>query len=228
MHQSARARTGTGGGHRRRSPWRIATLLLVAILTAGGSGLLFAAYTSDPPRPPQPAAGAAPPDPYGFRPPAGEPAVPMERSVPTRIRIPTIGVDAKLIRLGVDGEGEVEVPALSKAMDAGWYEYGPTPGETGNAVIIGHVDSQRIGPAVFFELGELEPGELIEVERKDGSVARFVVDGIDSFPKDEFPAELVYGPSERPGLRVVTCGGRFDKKARNYLDNVIVFATLTT
>jgi sortase (surface protein transpeptidase) len=221
-----------GGGRRRGSPWRVAALLLVGILAAGGSGLLVAAFTTEPPRPPQPVAGAAPRDLYG--PPPAEPErdesatdqVAMEPSVPVRIRIRAIGVDAKLISLGVDHDGEVEVPALSRAMDAGWYKYGPTPGELGNAVIIGHVDSRKIGPAVFFKLGKLKPGNTIEVVRKDRSVATFRVDGVDSFPKDEFPAGLVYGASEQANLRVVTCGGRFDKKARNYLDNVIVFATL--
>lgn len=217
------------GGPRRRSPWRVAVLLLVAVLAAGGSGLLVAAFTVQPPQPPQPVAGAAPPDLY--QPPPAEPEgdtepVAMAPSVPVQIRIPAIDVDAKLMSLGVDDNGEVEVPPLSKARDAGWYKYGPTPGEIGSAVIIGHVDSRKIGPAVFFKLGKLKPGNTIEVARKDGSVARFRVDGVDSFPKDEFPAELVYGHSEQASLRVVTCGGEFDEKARNYLDNVIVFATL--
>jgi hypothetical protein len=224
-----------GGGRRRRSPWRIAAFLLVAILTTGGSGLLFAAVTAAPPRPPPPAADAAPPDPHYRRSPAPDPdedpgaaEVAMRRSVPTRIRIPAIDVNAKLISLGIDDQGEVEVPALDKAMDAGWYEHGPTPGEAGNSVIIGHVDSRKIGRAVFFKLGELKPGDTIEVDRRDGSVATFRVDGVESFPKDEFPAGLVYGPADEPGLRVVTCGGAFDKKTRNYRDNVIAFATLET
>lgn len=235
--------TGRGGGRRRGSPWRIAALLLAAILASGGGGLLFAGVTSAPPRPPRPAADAAPdlhqllpPDPWrppasggaGARDPAGTAEAAMRRSLPLRIRIPAIEVDARLISLGIDGNGEVEVPALDKAMDAGWYEYGPTPGEAGNAVIIGHVDSRKLGPAVFFKLGMLKPGHRIEVARADGSVALFRVNGVQSFPKAEFPAELVYGPTGEPGLRVVTCGGAFDKKTQNYLDNVIAFATLAT
>jgi sortase (surface protein transpeptidase) len=235
MRRSPSATRRVGGGRRRRSPWRIAALLLVAVLATGGSGLLVAALTAEPPRPPQPAADAAPPELY--RPQrtvadadeeAGSSALAMRRSVPVRIRIPAIDVDAKLISLGVDDQGEVQVPSLKRAMDAGWYEHGPTPGEIGNAVVIGHVDSYKIGPAVFFKLGKLEPGDTIEVVRIDRSVATFRVDGVQSFPKDEFPAELVYGPSDRPSLRVVTCGGAYDKKTRNYRDNVIVFATLDT
>lgn len=90
---------------------------------------------------------------------------------------------------------------------------------------MGHVDSYAIGPAVFFWLGELRPGDRIEVTRADGTVARFSIDGVRSYPKTAFPAELVYGPSDRAGLRLVTCGGVFDRRQRSYRNNVVVFAT---
>lgn len=226
MRRSHNATMGAGGGRRRGSSARVAALLLVALLTAGGSGLLVAAYTAEPPRPPQPAAGAAPPDLDGFTVEGGAAPAALDRSVPVRIEIPKLDVDAKLMSLGVDGNGEVEVPPLHKADLAGWYKHGVAPGEVGNAVIIGHVDSRKIGPAVFFRLGKLKPGDRVEVTRTDGRVARFRVDGVRAFPKVEFPAELVYGPSDQASLRIVTCGGEFDKKQRNYSDNVIVFATL--
>lgn len=232
MRRRPRAAARKDGGP-PRSPVRVAALLLVALLASAGSGFLLAGLTAQPPRPPQPAADAALPpgfDPTGHAtgPPAAAEAVTMVASAPVRIEIPDLDVDAKIMKLGVDEDNEVEVPPLNKAQLAGWYQYGPTPGETGNAVIIGHVDSYKIGPAVFFYLGELEPGDKIKVAREDGSVATFTVDGIESYPKDEFPHEIVYGPAARPQLRVVTCGGRFDKKSREYPDNLVVFASLVS
>lgn len=234
MHRRPRAAGGRGGG-RRTSPVRVAALILVALLTVAGGGFLAAALTMEPPQPPQPAAEAAPPgfDPAGGQPadaptgPDGEP-VSLGESVPVRIEIPTIDVDTKIMQLGVDDDNQVEVPPLDKAQQAGWYKYGATPGEIGPAVIIGHVDSYKIGPAVFFYLGELEPGDRIEVDREDGSTATFRVDGVKSFPKDDFPHGLVYGPTTTAQLRVVTCGGRFDKKQRDYPDNIVVFASLVS
>jgi sortase (surface protein transpeptidase) len=233
MRRPPRAATGRGGGQ-RWSPVRAAALFVVVLLAVAGSGFLLAGLTAQPPRPPrppQPAANAAPPpdfDPIG-QDPAGEPAtgpISMERSVPVRIEIPEIDVSAKIMKLGVDDDNEVEVPPLKKARLAGWYRYGASPGEVGNAVIIGHVDSYEIGPAVFFYLGDLEPGDPIRVIREDGTVAEFVVDGLESYPKDEFPHDLVYGPADAAQLRVVTCGGTFDKKRREYPDNLVVFASL--
>lgn len=156
---------------------------------------------------------------------AAEP-VSMPRSTPTRVRIPRINVDAEIMKLGIDDDGRIEVPPLERAQLAGWYRHGPSPGEVGNAVVVGHVDSYAIGPAVFFELGALKPGDTIEVVRKHGDLATFTVDGVSSYPKEEFPTSLVYGPSDRASLRLVTCGGTFDNAQREYRDNVIVFATL--
>lgn len=153
-------------------------------------------------------------------------AVGLPRSAPTRIAIPKIKVDAKVRELGVNPDGTVQVPPLKQAQDAGWYRLGPSPGEIGNAVIVGHVDSRYTGPAVFYRLGALRPGDVITLTRKDGSKVQFRVDGVRSFPKTKFPTELVYGPSDQAGLRVVTCGGTFDKRQQSYRDNIIVFATL--
>jgi sortase (surface protein transpeptidase) len=105
--------------------------------------------------------------------------------------IPTIGVAAKIMPVGLNKDGTVEVPPLELAWLAGWYQRGRSPGEIGNAVIIGHVDSYKTGPAVFFRLGELKPGETIEVARKDGITARFTVDGVKAYPKTAFPTGLV-------------------------------------
>jgi sortase (surface protein transpeptidase) len=128
--------------------------------------------------------------------------------------------------MGVDGAGTLETPPVSRPRLAGWYRSGPSPGERGNAVLVGHVDTRKAGPAVFYQLGRLTSDDEIEIERADGSVAVFVVDAVRSFPKRTFPSALVYGPTDGVGLRLVTCGGGYDKKRRAYRDNVVVFATL--
>jgi sortase (surface protein transpeptidase) len=142
--------------------------------------------------------------------------------VPVRIRIPRIGVTSTLDRLGRARDGTIEVPARWEV--AGWYELGPRPGEPGSAVILGHVDSKR-GPAVFFRLRQLRPGDGIEVAGADGSVVRFVVERTAQFDKRRFPTDEVYYPTLTPALRLVTCGGEFDTAAGHYRSNVIVFAT---
>ena len=140
---------------------------------------------------------------------------------PLRIRIPAIGVDARVVRVGLDGGGALEVP--SGWGDAGWYVHGPRPGEPGPAVIVGHVDSAS-GPAVFYRLGALHPGAAIHVMRRDGSAASFRVRRVERWPKDGFPTRRVYGATRGPALRLITCGGSFDRSTGHYLDNTIVFA----
>ncbi|GIG91802.1 class F sortase [Plantactinospora endophytica] len=220
-------------------------MTLVAVLAIGGTALLTAGLNPAPTQPPQPAdteAGSAEalPRPAWAREPtpgpgaagsggpgAGQPSGPVElaRSEPVRISIPKIRVNAKIISLGVNDDGTVQVPPLKQAQLAGWYKLGASPGEFGNAVVVGHVDSAATGPAVFFRLGSLKRGERIEVTRKDGGVVRFAVDAVKSYPKAAFPSELVYGATDAARLQVVTCGGTFDRKKRSYRDNVIVSAT---
>ncbi|WP_203857556.1 class F sortase [Plantactinospora mayteni] len=158
---------------------------------------------------------------------AGEPSGPvaLPRSEPVRITIPKIKVNAEIMSLGVNDDGTVQVPPLDRAHLAGWYDVGASPGEFGNAVVVGHVDSAVTGPAVFFRLGTLNRGDRIEVTRKDGTVVRFAVDAVKSYPKTSFPSELVYGAEDTARLQVVTCGGTFDRKKRSYRNNVIVSAT---
>ena len=110
--------------------------------------------------------------------------------------------------------------------EAGWYRFSPTPGEIGPAVIVGHVDSAADGPSVFFRLGSLHHGDLIQVARADGTTAVFAVDSVHLYPKTEFPTQLVYGDTTNSALRVITCGGPFDHATGHYRDNVVVFATL--
>lgn len=142
---------------------------------------------------------------------------------PARIRIPTIGVSAPVVPLALAADGRLAAPKVFA--ETGWNVEGPEPGENGTAVIAGHVDSHT-GPAVFFRLRELVPGDRVQVDRTDGSSAEFVVSRLASYPKDELPSEEVYGPTGRPALRLITCGGTFDQARSSYRDNVIVFADL--
>ena len=218
---------------RHGNPWRAVGAAVVVGVAVVGSGLFGAAMKgAEAGRPPHPLA------PAGATPPADTPfddadlggahvAAALPRSAPTAISIPRIGVQAEIMPLGTNPDGTVQVPPLDQALLAGWYEPGPSPGEVGNAVIVGHVDSAAIGPAVFFSLGALQPGDTITVARADGRPASFQVDSVVSHPKDAFPTEQVYGPNDRPGLRVITCGGQFDEVTGDYPDNVIVFASLT-
>jgi hypothetical protein len=157
----------------------------------------------------------------GFRSARGYRATPA----PVRVDIPRIGVSSSLDRLGREADGTVETPPLSRAAVAGWYELGPRPGDPGSAVILGHVDSRR-GPAVFFRLRELRRGDQVKVTRADGSSVWFVVERTEQFPKERFPTDAVYYPTLTPGLRLVTCGGLFDYRARSYRSNIIAFAAL--
>ena len=149
-------------------------------------------------------------------------ATPLPHSPPTRIWIPSIGVSSSLVRLGLQSDRSLEVP--SDFAVAGWWAGGPSPGEDGSAVIAGHVDS-RSGPAVFFELRRLRRGDAIWVKREDGTEVRFVVQRLEQVPKTRFPTHEVYGPQPYAALRLITCGGAFDRSTGHYVDNVIVFAS---
>ena len=140
---------------------------------------------------------------------------------PVRVRIPEIGVDADVIDLGLRDDGTLEVP--SNFAEAGWYTGRSVSGEPGPSVVVGHVDSKS-GPAVFYHLEDLEEGHTIEIHRSDGSVAFFRVSSSVLVDKDEFPTEQVYGSTEEPTLRLITCGGDFNSSVSSYEGNLIVFA----
>jgi hypothetical protein len=146
-------------------------------------------------------------------------------SVPKRIRIPSIGVNAKLVKVDVDRHGNVEVPPYKRHHVAGWYDRSSSPGETGSAVIVGHVDT-KTGPSVFFRLKQVRRGAKILVDRKDHVTVVFRVKKVKRVAKARFPTKKVYGDVSYPALRVITCGGVFSRKSGHYLDNVIVFARL--
>jgi Sortase domain len=144
-------------------------------------------------------------------------------SPPVRLEVPAIGVAARVVRLGLGPDEAMQVPGDFAA--AGWFAGGPVPGQLGPAVIAGHVDS-RTGPAVFYRLGELRPGDVVMVERADGTRLRFLVERADRFPKVGFPTAAVFGPVPSAALRLITCAGDFDRASGHYLDNLVVFARL--
>ncbi|HET6502232.1 MAG TPA: class F sortase [Amycolatopsis sp.] len=149
----------------------------------------------------------------------------MTRSDPVRLRIPRLDVSSDLVSLGVNGDGTVQVPSLAKPEEAGWYRFGPTPGQIGPAVILGHVDGGG-HKGVFYDLKTLAAGDEVDVDRTDGTTARFRVDRLVEVPKDRFPTEAVYGNTDTPELRLITCGGSLDRAAHSYRDNIIVYADL--
>jgi Sortase domain len=150
----------------------------------------------------------------------------MPASEPVRVEISRIGVRASVLPVGKNRDGTVGVPPLHRPHHAGWYRHGPAPGSRGAAVLLGHYDDLR-GPAVFYRLGEVRPGDVVRVVRRDRRVAVFRVDATEQVPKGRFPHQRVYGPVRYAGLRLVTCGGTFDHAAHSYRDNVIVYAHLT-
>lgn len=156
--------------------------------------------------------------------PLGAQAPPVSsRSVPVGIDIARLGVRSGLERLARDSHSVLQPP---RDFDlAGWYADGPQPGELGPAVIAGHVDS-RTGPAVFYRLAELKAGDRVTVRRQDGSVLAFAITRVEQYPKAHFPTASVYGPAPGPELRLITCGGSFDRSAGHYRDNIVAYGLL--
>ncbi|WP_440101218.1 class F sortase [Streptosporangium sp. H16] len=227
----------TGSGRRALGLAAAAVTVTGAVLVGGG--LL---PQKAPPAPPSvQASGAGSPSrvPEASRPSPGRtpeadlpragalsPAAPaLARSEPRRLDVPRIGVHVPLSRLGLNADGTVQVPPVDRPEQAGWYARGYMPGERGASVILGHVDGGgREG--VFHELGRMRRGDTVSVTRADGSVATFVVQSVEQVPKSRFPSQRVYGPLDHAGLRLVTCGGGFDRRTGHYTANVIVYARL--
>lgn len=164
----------------------------------------------------------------GARRPRGAAAVRRARAaaVPARPRPhPVDPGERPLTGLGLTPAGSLAVPPAERENLAGWYEAGTTPGETGTAIVAGHVDNAE-GPAVFYRLGALKKGSTVEVDRRDGSTAVFTVDSVEVYAARDFPDEKVYGAARRPELRVITCGGGYSRTT-GYQGNVVVFAHLT-
>ena len=191
------------------------------LLILAGTGTVGVVFLSQR-HAPQPSAGAA-----GAITPAGH-GPRLRRSVPVSVAIPAIGVTSNLLHLGLNADGTIQVPSLvTSAGEAAWYKYSATPGQIGASVIEGHVDSDQ-GPAVFFRLGALHPGDTIDVTLADGMTAIFRVTGVRQYLKSDFPTRAIYGATDYAALRLITCGGVFDYATGHYLSSTVVFASLTT
>jgi len=200
---------------------RLAGIAGVLLLVGGGITVGIAALSQH--HAPQPSAAAA-----GAVGPSAARGPSVRRSVPVSVDIPAIGVHSELLRLGLNADGTIQVPSLTTSADeAAWYKYSPTPGQIGASVIEGHVDSYR-GPAVFFQLGALRPGDVIDVTLADGLTAIFRVTGVRDYAKVEFPTRMIYGPTDYAALRLITCGGAFDPATGHYLSSTVVFASLAS
>ncbi|MEU6376894.1 class F sortase [Streptomyces sp. NPDC046909] len=158
-------------------------------------------------------------------PPATRPLTP---ALPQRIDIPGLGVQAPVVARGLDGDGAIDPPPYDQAGVVGWYAAGVRPGAAGAALMVGHVDTET-RPAVFYKLSALKPGETVRVIRDDGRVAEFTVDDVQVVTRERFDAGRAYGVRQRgrAELRLITCGGTFDRASRSYTANVIVSAYLT-
>jgi hypothetical protein len=152
----------------------------------------------------------------------------LQRSLPVSVDIPAIGVNSKLLHLGVNSDGTIQVPPLyTRADEAAWLKYSTTPGQIGASVIEGHLDSYH-GPAVFFRLGALRPGDSIDVTLADGITAVFRITGVRQYLKSSFPAKAVYAATGYAALHLITCSGAFDYATGHYLSSTVVFASLTS
>lgn len=190
-------------------------LLVLAVSLVGGNDT--SADSSGPPLPAQPGTSASPASPAGQA---------LPRSKPERLLIPEISVDAPFTDLAIGKDGQLKPPPADDTNLVGWYAGGVSPGEKGTSVIAGHVDT-KTSAAVFARLDRLNEGDVFRVERADGRTASFTVDSLETFEKDAFPSERVYGDADRPEVRLITCAGDYDHKVKDYTDNLVVFAHLT-
>jgi hypothetical protein len=199
---------------------RLAGVVGVLLLAVGAAAVGFAVSAQQhAPQPSRANAGALGPAKRG-------PSLP--RSLPVSVDIPAIGVNSRLLHLGVNADGTMQVPSLTTSANlAAWYKYSATPGQIGASVIEGHVDSYR-GPAVFFRLGALRPGDSVDVTLADGITAIFRVTGVREYLKTHFPAKSIYGAPAYAALRLITCGGVFDYATGHYLSSTVVFASLVS
>ena len=193
----------------------------LAVITAGLAGLLLTRHSTPALRPVAVGVAAlpAPTGPIVAPPPSAQPA-PV--ASPVLLTIPLIGVKTQLVTLGLAVGGALQVPSSTSV--AGWYTGSPRPGSVGSAIIVGHIDSLT-GPGVFYRLPELRPGDDVYVKRADGTTAEFHVTSVQTYLKDHFPTETVYGPTPDAELRLITCGGAFDAATHHYLSNIVVYAT---
>ncbi|MEV5876463.1 class F sortase [Streptomyces sp. NPDC052101] len=222
VNSSADGRSSGRSG--RLTLWGVAIVLLAVSVFGGHHG---------PDSTPQTSRAGAPHTSRGAG--AGTPSLPkadthevseeLPRSEPTRLLIPKISVDAPFTTLAIGATGQLEPPPAGDTNLVGWYAKGAAPGERGTAIIAGHLDTTT-SAAVFANLDDLTPGDQITVQRADGRDADFVVDEAETFAKDSFPSKRVFADAQRPEVRLITCAGPYDKAAKDYTDNLVVFAHL--
>ena len=205
-----------------RRPAALLTLAAGLIVILGGTvGLLLTRHSTPPMRPVAAGVGALP-APTGPIVAAPQSPGPQPVAAPVSLTIPLIGVQTNLITLGLLSNGQLEVPTTTSV--AGWYTGSPRPGSVGSSIIVGHIDNTS-GPGVFYRLNTLTKGDKIYVKRADGTLAEFSVTSVQSYLKDHFPTEDVYGPVPDAELRLITCGGAFDYATSHYLSDIVVYAT---
>lgn len=189
-------------------------------MTAGTVLLISGVHDEEPPQPSAARALSSSAD-------STRPTVPpLPPADPVRLRIAAIGVDVPMARVGLDAAGALRTPPRGKSGLAVWYGDGTAPGSAGTAIATGHVDTPTGGPGVFYNLGALTEGATIEISRADRRTAVFAVRAVELYDRKKFPSKKVYGSSDRPELRLITCGGGYTKRT-GYLSNVVVYATLT-
>src|ERR1700722_2438765 len=208
----------------RRPAAALALVAGLAVIAGGTAGLLLTRHPPAPRRPVAAGVGALP-APTGPIVAPPQSATPDPVAAPATLTIPLIGVQTKLTTLGLAADGELQVPDSYSI--AGWYTGSPRPGAIGSAIIVGHIDSAA-GPGVFFRLSELKAGDKVYVKRADGTMAEFRVTSVQTYLKDQFPTEDVYGPVPDAELRLITCGGAWDAATGHYLSNIVVYATQTS
>jgi hypothetical protein len=196
----------------------VAVTLIAGVSLVGCGGHHQSAKSSS--TPPTVTASATPP-----ATPTATPTPGLPRSIPTWVDIPAIKAHSSLVQLGLNADKSVAVPPVSEPLQAGWYKYSPTPGEVGPAVILGHIDGNH-QEGIFWRLHEVKRGDTVHIGRKNGTTLTFTVRKVDQTAKSSFPTSAVYGNTANPQLRLITCGGAFDATTHNYLDNIIVYATL--
>lgn len=216
--------TTSKGGSRQR--WIVLAASAVAVVAIVGSGLVLANADSSPTAPQPSAASSIPRNVTSAPQPPNTSAAEQAASVasPTALSIPSIGINHALATVGLNADGTLQVPSLADVAVPAWYTGSPKPGAPGPAVIVGHVDSAASGAGVFFKLGALHVGDDIAVARADGITVHFTVTQVESVPKASFPTQAVYGNTVDSELRIITCGGQFDRSTGHYLNNIIVFA----
>jgi hypothetical protein len=204
---------------------RLLILIAVALAAVGILELRHVNAASGPPRPSAAVLGELPP--------ASKPGVDTPRtlpySVPTHVDIPAVNLHADVITVGLNADDTIGTPSLSNAKVAAWYDHSPTPGQMGSAILDAHVDSALMSDSrgAFFYLGLAKPGMTIDVTRADHSVAVFTIDEVQTALKASFPTDKVYAATPYAGLRLITCGGDYDKQTHEYLSNTIVYAHMT-